>query len=368
MLRSNLSYRESILMDVMRLLSALWVMVMHGYAMWFPAHSEKAFHLGHAAVVVFFVLSGFVIAFTTGSKNRGIKQYSVARLSRLSSVLIPSLIVTGIIEFFISFNYPALYQSMHRGMVLPRYIASSLYLNEVWFFSMSPPINAPLWSLSFEFWYYVIFGICFFYKKIKYWPVVLLAAFLIAGPKILLLMPIWLLGVAAYRIPKLNISTTIAYVLSGLSLILAALVVIYLKGAPFKLGTPPLFFAAGFGTDFLIGIFIAFAICVFPVKEALRKKNTSVAYAYFRKVADLTFPIYLLHNPLYVLFKTVLKFQQNSMQQYILVFTAALIIATALGLVMDKYRYLWNQSIAYVFNRVTQHPTVVKAGKLENVQ
>src|SRR5206468_3939655 len=63
--------------------------------------------------------------------------------------------------------------------------------------NVSPGTNGPFWSLSYEFWYYIIFaaGVYFTGKK-KIAGVTCVA--LIAGPKILVGLPIWLMGAGVY--------------------------------------------------------------------------------------------------------------------------------------------------------------------------
>src|ERR1700679_1574732 len=79
---------------ILRIGAAFTVLYIHAFDRWFPslAHAQdKPGEPSHAAVIIFFVLSGYVIAHTTISKNRGAMQYAQARLTRLSSVVIPAL-------------------------------------------------------------------------------------------------------------------------------------------------------------------------------------------------------------------------------------------------------------------------------------
>jgi hypothetical protein len=60
--------------------------------------------------------------------------------------------------------------------------------------------HSPFWSLGYEFWYYMLYAAaCFVPGPGRKCSAVLLPC-LICGPKILLLMPVWLLGVAAYGV------------------------------------------------------------------------------------------------------------------------------------------------------------------------
>ena len=218
--------KSSLFLDAMRLGAALTVLYIHAADQWLPSKihdPSKAGNVAHMAVVVFFVLSGFVISYTTHTNNRGTTQYAFARLSRLCSVVIPALLVAILAEELIKISKPELAVGFLRGISLPRYLISATFLNEIWFFSAAPPINLPLWSLSFEFWYYVIFGL-WFYKRagIKGYAYPIIAC-LIAGPKILLLMPVWLMGCLAYNYHFSLKKTAIAWYLIAILLIAAVL-------------------------------------------------------------------------------------------------------------------------------------------------
>ena len=156
------------MLDTLRLCAALVVLILHARDQWFPSFKHIPTMPGnatHAAVVVFFVLSGYVIAHTTTNNNRGLSQYTQARLSRLYSVLLPALVITAIIEYTVAGIAPTLHDAYSRGTSWPRYIIAAMFLNETWFIANGPLINGPLWSLCFEFWYYIIFGLYFYSKK-----------------------------------------------------------------------------------------------------------------------------------------------------------------------------------------------------------
>ena len=76
---------------------------------------------------------------------------------------------------------------------------AALFLSHAWFLQGTLLSNVPYWSVPFEFWYYAIFGAWVFGRGKWRW---LLAggAALVAGPVILLYLPIWLMGVLAYHL------------------------------------------------------------------------------------------------------------------------------------------------------------------------
>ncbi|HKH60661.1 MAG TPA: acyltransferase [Flavitalea sp.] len=339
---------SSVYLDILRLGAALVVLFHHAYDQWFPTHlstSQQINNGGHAAVVVFFVLSGFVITHTTISNNRGGVQYIQARVSRLCSVVIPALVITAIAQLVVIRFSSDLIDLYSRGNSLPRYILASFFLNELWFFSAAPPINGPLWSLSYEFWYYMIFGLAVYMNRS--WRIILpLIACLIAGPKILLMMPIWLTGCFVYILPKPSLKKSFSWCLVLLSLIVASLIVIYLRAIPYHVGSSPFYYSNQFFTDWITGFFIGLSLWLLPNER--KNAADSNAVLRFRKIADLTFPIYVLHFPLLIVYRTLCNYQLYNVQQMWLGLTSVLLACTLLGLLMDAQRVLWIRLFKYV--------------------
>jgi peptidoglycan/LPS O-acetylase OafA/YrhL len=72
------------------------------------------------------------------------------------------------------------------------------FLNQFWALNVWLGTNGPFWSIAYEFWYYVIFGAAFYFGGLRR-GLITIAAMTVAGPKIVVALPIWLLGVALYR-------------------------------------------------------------------------------------------------------------------------------------------------------------------------
>ena len=133
--------------------------------------------LGHLAVMVFFVLSGFLISqsihgsVVTG--NWSLHRYCINRLSRLWIVLIPALILTlfwdamGMTLTGSDFYQGVLYEVYNSGPNLAGINDSiSTFMQNIVFLqtitSPSYGTNSPMWSLANEFWYYILFPLGFF--------------------------------------------------------------------------------------------------------------------------------------------------------------------------------------------------------------
>lgn len=193
----------SLYLDVIRFVAAILVVLAHFSFERFTSNYINYFHqFGQSAVIIFFVLSGYVITFVADKKENNGKAYFISRFARLYSVVIPVLILIPIFDIIGQNINEIMYENYFRDSnYIIRLIANSVFLQQIWFYGFGYLSNGPLWSLGYEFWYYVLFGLSLFIEGKKKYFFVLLVALLI-GPKILLLMPVWLFGVWIYNFHK----------------------------------------------------------------------------------------------------------------------------------------------------------------------
>jgi peptidoglycan/LPS O-acetylase OafA/YrhL len=157
--------------------------------------------LGREAVIAFFVLSGFVIAYSAETKNRSLADYAIARCARLYSVVLPVLLLAFVLAAVAAGSFgtqvSGAYQLNKPWLYIPFHL---MFLGELWDFVESPPWLLPYWSLNYEAWYYMLFGAAFYVKgRMRLLGV---AVFALMGPKLWLLLPLWLSGVLLYRWQK----------------------------------------------------------------------------------------------------------------------------------------------------------------------
>lgn len=201
---TSLARPFSLYLDCCRFLAAVLVVLSH-----FPPHGLATaapghwwLHLGREAVVVFFVLSGFVIAYTTERKNGSLRDYCVARCTRIYSVALPVVVLgfaaAGALVLTEQATLQQFYQLRKPWLYLPLHL---LFMGELWTVSEPPPLLAPYWSLGYEVWYYVLFGAAFYLRGMRR-VVAVLSLLLLVGPKLWLLLPVWLAGVAAFHWQK----------------------------------------------------------------------------------------------------------------------------------------------------------------------
>jgi peptidoglycan/LPS O-acetylase OafA/YrhL len=146
----------SLYLDVIRLGAATLVFLSHvglqtvsGGFLW-QLHAY-----GTVAVVIFFVLSGYVVAFATDRPGVTGKDYFVARLSRMYSVALPAIVLSVLLFQLSAGMLPKeLVAGWDIGTLSLHVIASALFLNHAWGLWLEPPLNVPYWSLSYGMAFY----------------------------------------------------------------------------------------------------------------------------------------------------------------------------------------------------------------------
>jgi peptidoglycan/LPS O-acetylase OafA/YrhL len=192
----------SLYLDLVRISAACAVVMAHFryFRIFDDAQIARVADLGRESVIAFFVLSGFVIAYSAEQRNRTLREYVSARCARLYSVVLPVLLLAfALAAFADSLGVPVsgAYQFREPWLYIPFHL---LFLGELWGFVESPPWLLPYWSLNYEAWYYVLFGALWYLKgRLR---LLGLAAFALMGPRLWLLLPLWLSGVFLYRWQK----------------------------------------------------------------------------------------------------------------------------------------------------------------------
>lgn len=220
--RSNLSEDQwhSMLISLLRGLAALQVAAAHVRAQVYPgfgtvqdpslAFQGLAFASGFAylAVIVFFVLSGWLVGGSLLNRldtDNAISNYAIDRVTRLWIVLLPTFgamllfgLATGTLDpSKLSFAPDNAYS-------VTALIGNLLGLQNI----LVPEFggNFPLWSLSNEIWYYVLFPLLVMLFRTRailhrFFILVVAAAIVhLLNNAILLYFSIWLLGAAFSRV------------------------------------------------------------------------------------------------------------------------------------------------------------------------
>lgn len=153
------------------------------------------------AVAVFFLLSGVVIAYAA-QRDATLGRYAFNRITRIMSVLIPALVLTLVFDALGTATdmsaYPAPY---YWDVPLSDFLWRGLTLTNLWTGTsdwVRLGSNGPLWSLSYEVAFYMIFGAVMFLNGALR-VLVLLTLVLLVGPPALALLPAWWIGVLVWR-------------------------------------------------------------------------------------------------------------------------------------------------------------------------
>jgi peptidoglycan/LPS O-acetylase OafA/YrhL len=319
---------------------------------------------GSEAVIVFFVLSGMLIAYAS-TRHPTAADYFTARLARLWSVALPALALTVLADTLgqaISLSSYAPFQPYSLFKWVASVGINALFLNQIWHLNIYAGTNGPFWSLSFEFWYYMIFMALFYFRG-KQRVIAAAACMLIAGPAILIAMPIWLMGSAVYwAIKKSTMPAPAAgWVLWVGSFGLAWFVTSAAAHDFFAHAFPGILAGAKWPVDFwpqtyLLGAAVALNIYGYArIGDGLQAVLGKLA-APIRLGADTSFGLYLFHYPLLYLAKAVLN--ANGMTGgpafAIIVYVVPFVVAVALALAFEKQKHVYARAIDGVAARLTR--------------
>lgn len=189
-----------------------------------------------------------------------------------------------------------------------RLLINLFFANELWFTSVRPFSNGPFWSLGYEFWYYLLFAAAV-YVKGQVRPLLISLLCVLAGPKILMLFPIWLLGVVVYRRSRmalppewvgwlLTLGTMVAYLVFHLTNCPDRLLALTREWFGQSFVNDQLKWSGPFLSDYAIGTLVALhfhgVTAVAPrLSRVFVKLQRPIRY-----LAGYTFAVYLFHYPL----------------------------------------------------------------------
>jgi peptidoglycan/LPS O-acetylase OafA/YrhL len=335
----------SLYLDAVRFLAAAVVLLSHFAYVRFTGGGYiwiRELNLGSDAVVLFFVLSGFVIAYTADTKDTVLSRFLFNRATRIYSVAVPAVAITLLLDAIGSRLDPTAYDGWWYASADPvgRAVRALTFTNELWFNHVRIGTNGPYWSLAYEVWYYALFAAAFFLSGARRVLVLLLVG-LIMGPKILLLCPAWWLGVWAYRRVKSGVEWPRALAWAG-AIAPVAVYALCLAGdvPPLLLGTTEAALGPGFvavalkfSNEFVWNTIIAaLAALHFVAVAALYRARVGAARggAAIRWLAGATFSLYLVHYPTLQFFDALLPAMESAARDLaLLAATVALCLAFA---------------------------------------
>jgi peptidoglycan/LPS O-acetylase OafA/YrhL len=287
------------------------------------------YRLGHYAVVLFFVLSGYVITYVVAERESTLTEYAVSRVARIYSVAIPALILTMCIDsLFISIGagseWIPTYQYRHIWKYLPIFLT---FTTDFWFLGESTFSDGVFWSLCYEVWYYILFAAVFYFAGWRRWALASLILLLV-GYKLWALLPIWVLGSLAYQLHGKYAMPPAAARLLMLSS-LALLLIFYVTGTS---GVDRLVDGLSGGwiathmrySQWFVGdtiIAFVFVINVFAANYARLEFGRLASL--IKLFASFTFTLYLMHGPLLAFW---MYYVESNVVQAIVVVLASVVL------------------------------------------
>jgi peptidoglycan/LPS O-acetylase OafA/YrhL len=345
-------------LDLVRIACAVLVVLSHlGHGHLVGAFLWPFTSMGNEAVMAFFVLSGFIIAYVTDAREKTLQDYALARLARLYSVILPAMALTLFLDTVGTSVNAASYvrsKAFSEGSPLVAYGLSGLMLNQSWAINEHFGSNGAYWSIAYEFWYYAIFGACIFFSGVSRLVFMLLAA-LIAGPRILALMPVWLLGVALYRsrnIPRPDWVSALT-ACGGLLVLFGMLWVEYASGGKAGfLGIAP----NSLGWQYLFGCCIAAHLFGVSRYTHLLHRFFTLVKRPMKWAADSTLALYLFHLPVVAAIHAVMGQTGRSVIGVAALIVLPFALALSLGYWCEKQKRPLRMVLLKIFHRFGLRP------------
>ncbi|WP_170426172.1 sterol desaturase family protein [Ruegeria arenilitoris] len=315
----------SLWLDFVRASAALTVLFGHMAHIRFTRgdyYFLREWNVASDAVAVFFVLSGVVIAYAAG-RDQTLGRYAFNRVTRIYTVLIPALILTIVFDAIgtrVDMSaYPDRYYS---ALPLGEFLWRGLTVTNLWT-GMSDWVrlgtNGPIWSLSYEVGFYLLFG-CLIFLKGPLRVVIFSLIALMVGIPVLAMFPAWLVGVLVWKaVPDTHTSHARVKAWSmalGSILILVVMKVVNLPGLleqfTIKVFHPHnhhliLVYSDEVIWNTIIAVFVAIHLLgVRRITQGMSIPEESLFSRTVRWIAGASFSLYLVHYPTLHLLDAVL--------------------------------------------------------------
>jgi peptidoglycan/LPS O-acetylase OafA/YrhL len=249
-------------------------------------------HLGTESVLLFFVLSGFLVGGKvlerTISGSFDAKSYAIDRISRIYLPLIPALAFTFLINCLICGQTFSL-----------RSLAGNLCgLQGV--LSIVPAFagNDPLWTLAYEFWFYLLGGffaaVCAGGGRARLVGMIgAMVVFIVFTRLHAALLFCWCLGAFGYKLVGSSSLTRIWLGAGALLAIAGGGLSEYIEGHPFSFGS---FLASGFVAKLIFSLGAALVLA-WVVTRNPGSSRLALWEGAGTRLAAFSYTLYLTHHP-----------------------------------------------------------------------
>ncbi len=325
-------------------------MVLIGHTLDFYLTEKPAwldiYQLQEFGVVIFFVLSGYLIAYSSDrqqpSSTNGFNHYLKSRAVRIYATLIPALLFIAVLDALFSKTFTEDFFTENSAFT---WLVNLLHLQEYpytqWRFYGT---GYPLWSLAVEWWLYIGFGVLVFTDARRHWysyPLLLLAIGSVLYNTVAGNAPgivyAWLFGALGYWLNKPRPASNQTNIILGIFALIILLGWVIAAPRAFSHAYHPL---AMFGT----GVIVLAGLWLLRHSRAIH--NDGIINKLIRTTADSSFSLYLLHFSIlaagYVWY--------GAMADFWLILIALLVCNLTAVLFARWFEWHWNPSRGFYRN------------------
>lgn len=164
-------------LQVLRAIAALNVVSLHTVVTSSAYHQDLIFlrffdGWGANGIDIFFVLSGFVMAYILSKKEITPSHFLFERITRIA----PLYYFLTCILLLLIVLFPQLFRAMNNADLISRFIASIFFVSQLSFHSA--PLLYDGWTLEFEMLFYLLLSLGLFFRK-NLWAIVFCSACII---------------------------------------------------------------------------------------------------------------------------------------------------------------------------------------------
>lgn len=337
-------------LDTMRFIAAFMVLLSHARNTFFPAFGDlptdqqnifsMAFtmfcRMGHEAVIVFFVLSGFLVGgrgferIRNGTMNVG--SYAIDRFARI----FPPLVAAIIFYYITSLVIP------HTPFSWATAIGNLFSLQGI----CCESLVSPFWSLSYEVWFYIILGsLAVLLKSKKDSRIIMSLIVFVAAVSVFVMglkmhyLLIWMMGALAYLIRPKNKSKWV---------LLLSLVGLFASILYWQLSkdTKSIEFAVEGTNKQLVEMIMSLMVCLLIQQVILFEPSNRITKWIEKKVggmAKFSYTLYLSHRIVFLWIiafiwsKDSCQFTASGIIQFMMIIISTLFACWLLYFVSERY-------------------------------
>ena len=304
---------------------------------------------GRMAVIVFFVLSGYLVggrALAAVEAGRfSLQSYALSRFSRLYPPLIAAMVLTALLDTvglrycnaLGFYDYPNSYQVTGETQPVSESLTAHTALFNLLFLQtiIAPDFgsNSPLWSLANEFWYYVFCPLVALLARGRRWVLVATVPVLIGlgaglGLEIVALGATWIAGALAYRYARPR---------SG-PVLLGAMTLFLLVTAAVRTARG----VAGVTLVYDLALAGAFAAVLWAAGRPGASESSQARPPLAARLAGFSYSLYLIHVPVCFLFTAAVLQRQTTSQRLqpqpaaFALYAAGLALAVSVAFLMSR--------------------------------